>query len=213
MSQSILWVVKLGGSLAQSQHLPRWLDALSQTDAIIVPGGGPFADAVRKAQRHWHFDEATAHHMAILGMRQCGRMLAGLCPRLLMATTLEELRASPDRARVWLPMPETLDEAKIPATWDITSDSLAAWLTGQVQAANLLLVKSIEGITSPGAMVSLDSAQLVNQGWVDPVFPEYATKGRFQSWLCGPEACQNLDLALASPENCFIHIAPISSAI
>ncbi len=206
-----MWVVKLGGSLAESPHLPRWLDALSQTDAIIVPGGGPFADAVRKAQALWHFDEPTAHHMAILAMRQYGRMLAGLCPGLLMATMQEELAAHSGRAKVWLPLPELLDAADIPATWDITSDSLAAWLAGQVHAEHLLLVKSL-GITSLGAMLSLSGEELVKLGWVDPVFPECASKNACQCWLCGPEAHQNLDLALAAPENCFIHIAPLSSA-
>ncbi len=206
----IAWLVKLGGSLAASPHLPLWLEALSQTAAVIVPGGGPFADAVREAQARWHFDETTAHHMAILGMRQYGRMLAGLCPKLRAATTLEELTANPGQAKVWLPLPEWLDDAGIPATWDITSDSLAAWLAGQTQAANLLLVKSVR---LDKAAPAYDCRQLANQGWVDPVFPEYAAKGRFQSWLCGPEAYQNLDRALASPENGFLHIAPISPAI
>jgi len=205
MSQTGQWVIKLGGSFAQSPHLPRWLEALSNTNAIIVPGGGPFADAVRLAQTHWQFDDPTAHHMAILGMRQYGRMLAGLCPKLRMATTLEELQASPDHAKVWLPMPEMLDEADISASWDITSDSLAAWLAGQIKAQHLLLVKSIEEITA--GIPSLNSTQLVNQGWVDRVFPEYAAKSSFQSWLCGPSDYTDLMQSLTNPEHHFIRIS------
>ena len=48
-----MWVVKLGGSLAYASELPRWLSALAEGAggrAIIVPGGGPFADQVRHAQ-------------------------------------------------------------------------------------------------------------------------------------------------------------------
>lgn len=232
-----MWIVKLGGSLAASPHLPLWLEALSQTAAVIVPGGGPFADAVREAQARWHFDEATAHHMAILGMRQYGRMLTGLCPKLLAATTLEELMANPGQAKVWLPLPELLDDAGIPATWDISSDSLAAWLAGQTQAANLLLVKSIapfasrksglqpatggfrglkpastaraslmrtdERMQAPRA-ISFD--RLVNQGWVDPVFPEYAAQSACQSWLCGLDGYVGLTQALADPAHHFVHI-------
>ena len=204
------WVVKLGGSLAQSPSLPLWLEALGQTAAIIVPGGGPFADTVRKAQADWRFDEKTAHHMAILGMRQYGRMLAGLCPRLMMATTVDELRANANQAKVWLPLPESLDEAGIPATWDITSDSLAAWLAGQIEADHLLLVKSVERSKADAV---LDTAsvytctQLVKQGWVDPAFPEYEASGPFQSWLCGPDDHSRLDQALAEPSRHFIPIS------
>ena len=58
---SIDWVVKLGGSLYDSRHLPCWLDALSKTGAIVVPGGGGFADRVRQAQVRWRFgDKAKA---------------------------------------------------------------------------------------------------------------------------------------------------------
>jgi aspartokinase-like uncharacterized kinase len=202
-----MWVVKLGGSLAESAHLPRWLEALSQTAAIIVPGGGAFADTVRNAQARWQFDETTAHHMAILAMRQYGLMLAGLCPSLLKATTFAELTADTGRAKVWLPLPEMLDEAGIPATWNITSDSLAAWLAGRLGAENLLLVKSAAGITSLKAKLSLSCAELVKLGWVDPVFPEYAAKNTCQHWLCGPDGHIGLALSLSKPARYFIRVA------
>jgi len=203
-----MWVVKLGGSLADSPDLSRWLDALSHTDAIVVPGGGPFADAVRKAQARWRFDEATAHHMAILGMRQYGLMLAGLCPKLLVATTADELTTNPGRPKVWLPLPESLDAANIPATWDITSDSLAAWLAGQIQAANLLLVKSVPVETQAPAPCGISCARLVNQGWVDPVFPEYAAQNACQYWLCGPDGHAGLAQSLAEPAHRFVRVTP-----
>ena len=199
-----MWVVKLGGSLAQSAHLPRWLDALSQTAAVIVPGGGPFADAVRLAQEHWHFDDRAAHHMAVLAMRQYGLMLAGLNPRLKPVASAA-LGGSCDQARIWLPDPDELDQAGIPASWDITSDSLAAWLAGQIRAANLLLVKSA-GITSLQAMLSLSGAELVKLGWVDPVFPEYAAANARPSWLCGADGHLGLAKSLADPARHFTRI-------
>jgi aspartokinase-like uncharacterized kinase len=196
-----MWVVKLGGSLADSAELPRWLDALAGVGAVIVPGGGPFADAVRAAQARWHFDEATAHHMAILGMRQYGRMLAGLCPRLRAADTEDGLASTPGAATVWLPSPERLDKAAIPASWDVSSDSLAAWLAGQVRAANLLLVKSVAA-----AALDMPASQLVNQGWVDKVFPTYAAKSGCPGWLCGPGGHAGLAEALADPARHFARI-------
>jgi aspartokinase-like uncharacterized kinase len=196
-----MWVVKLGGSLAQSSHLPHWLAALNQTNAVIVPGGGPFADAVRTAQAHWHFDETTAHHMAIMAMHQYGRMLAGLCPTLSTATTLDELTASPGLAKIWLPTPALLDEAGIPASWDITSDSLAAWLAGQLGTDNLLLVKSIAA-----AGPTFNSLQLSQRGWVDLAFPRYAAHSAHHIWLCGTDGYKGLPYGFADPVRYFSSI-------
>ena len=67
-------VIKLGGSLAYSKTLIDCLNKIQQRyqgrAVIIVPGGGAFADQVRRAQQHWQFDDITAHHMAILAMQQ-----------------------------------------------------------------------------------------------------------------------------------------------
>ena len=73
-------VVKLGGSLAFSQHLRAWISALAACPgrAVIVPGGGPFADAVRSAQTRMGYDDHAAHHMALLAMEQYGRALISL---------------------------------------------------------------------------------------------------------------------------------------
>ena len=53
-SSSAPLVVKLGGSLHASPALAHWLTALKRypRPLTIVPGGGPFADAVRAAQPH-----------------------------------------------------------------------------------------------------------------------------------------------------------------
>jgi 5-(aminomethyl)-3-furanmethanol phosphate kinase len=44
-------VVKLGGSYAASAEREKWLDAIDRCagEVVLVPGGGPFADAVRAA--------------------------------------------------------------------------------------------------------------------------------------------------------------------
>ncbi|MCG8046554.1 MAG: hypothetical protein N0C89_17320 [Candidatus Thiodiazotropha endolucinida] len=74
-----MWVVKLGGSLFNSADLRDWLAVLAKAGSlVIVPGGGPFADQVRLAQRLWQIDDSSAHLMALLAMEQFGRMLCGL---------------------------------------------------------------------------------------------------------------------------------------
>ncbi len=204
MKRDGLWVVKLGGSLANSSHLIHWLQALSQTNVVIVPGGGPFADTVRVAQTRWHFDEHTAHHMAIIAMQQFGRMLVGLCPKLKATTRLEALPQSCGNSKVWLPNPEVLDQAGIPATWDISSDSLAAWLAGEINAQHLLLVKSLDELaTMVGAEGEIGFIQAANSGLVDAAFGRYAMNQTFQSWLCGPQSHDNFIRGLTKPSSVF----------
>ncbi|MFM8330064.1 MAG: hypothetical protein ACKN9T_00055, partial [Candidatus Methylumidiphilus sp.] len=85
------WVVKLGGSLANSPHLPHWLNALAKTDSLIVPGGGPFANQVRRSQETWGFDDHVAHRMAILAMEQYGTMMTGIRSDLRLAASPAEM--------------------------------------------------------------------------------------------------------------------------
>src|SRR6476646_6107739 len=87
-------VVKLGGSQARSSHLASWLDVLSRCGgrAVIVAGGGPFADAVRTTQPAMGFDDRAAHHMALLAMEQYAVALASLQPRFTLAASVAAIR-------------------------------------------------------------------------------------------------------------------------
>jgi 5-(aminomethyl)-3-furanmethanol phosphate kinase len=146
---------------------------------VVVPGGGPFADQVRKAQKQWRFDDAAAHHMALLAMEQYGRMLAGLHPALRTADS----RAAIDRVRragsapVWMPTRMVLGEPRIAASWDVTSDSLAAWLAGVLKADRLVLVKSAALTGGPVA-----ASTLARRGIVDPAFPDYLARSAAETW-------------------------------
>src|SRR5262245_33548419 len=138
-------VVKLGGSHARSEYLAPWLDVLSRCGgcAVIVAGGGPFADAVRATQPVMHFDDRAAHHMALLAMEQYAVALASLRSSFTLAASLAAIRRAlrEDRVPIWSPAAMVLRARDIPSSWDITSDSLAAWLAGRIGARQLLLVK------------------------------------------------------------------------
>lgn len=167
-------VVKLGGSLLGTPELPAWLAMLAtQSDGrvIIVPGGGVFADAVREAQQSAGFDNATAHHAALLAMDQYGLVLQGLQPTLVTAASELEIaeRSWQHRAIVWLPSRMVLAEEAIPRTWEVTSDSLAAWLAQKVSAQRLVLVKH-QDVTNEKTPIS----QLMTEGVLDVAFMEFA---------------------------------------
>jgi aspartokinase-like uncharacterized kinase len=173
-----MWVVKLGGSLHDAPDLRRWLRLLAQAPGcprVLVPGGGPFAQAVRGLQPRLGFDDTVAHRMAILAMQQYALHLQALEPELALAETDEELRATP--ASVWLPWRLAGREPGLRASWELTSDSIACWLATRLGAELLLLVKS--GAVPTGERAAAD---LAATGLVDPAFPALA--GAFAGAVC-----------------------------
>lgn len=163
-------VVKLGGSLEQSGTL---LDCLQQIErhyqndsVVIVPGGGVFADQVRTAQIRWQFDDRAAHVMALLAMQQMALLINGLNSQFTIAETVADIQAQSGQAQtlIWSPNIHELDVAGISASWDITSDSLAAWLAGAVSASDLILVKSAAIGPAPNL------AELAARGTIDNAF-------------------------------------------
>jgi len=177
-------IVKLGGSHAFSQHLTRWLDVLvlASGRVVIVPGGGPFADAVRAAQPTIGFDDRAAHCMALLAMEQFGSALAGLRPALRIAETTAAIRTAlrAGAVPVWAPTRMVLRAKEVPWCWDVTSDSLGAWLAGALGANLLLLVKSIETPQAP-----VRAADLAARGIVDACFPRFLEASGAQAYIAG----------------------------
>ncbi|MGZ8183516.1 MAG: amino acid kinase family protein [Methylobacter sp.] len=176
-------VIKLGGSLSRSDTLVSGLNAVEKNyrgrAVVIVPGGGAFADQVRLAQQHWQFDDNTAHHMALLAMQQMALMFKGLKPGFAFAHTVRAIQDQLDRQKtvIWSPDIIELDNAGIEASWDITSDSLAAWLAKALSATELILVKS----AAIDANLSLQ--QLAEQGIVDKAFCDFIAKAGFKTQI------------------------------
>ncbi|MCG8057903.1 MAG: hypothetical protein JAY94_19650 [Candidatus Thiodiazotropha endolucinida] len=178
-----MWVVKFGGSLFDADNLKNWLALFANhSSLIIVPGGGPFADQVRLAQRQFGFDDSTAHGMALQAMEQYGRMLCGMQPGLSPAGDAETIYRTLERGDtpVWMPLRMALSDDKIEQNWQVTSDSLAAWLAGQLGIDKLLLIKSVEIGSN-----QLTSDWLQNNQIVDSKFADYVRKYDPQTWLLG----------------------------
>jgi aspartokinase-like uncharacterized kinase len=142
-----LTVVKVGGGLGRGagddalRALCRRLGELGERHRLlVVPGGGWFADAVREADRRLGLRAATSHRMAILAMEQFGRLLGDLIPGAALRNDL--MLTGAGRTEVLLPAGLALDE--LPASWKVTSDSIAAWVARKVGAGRLVLVKAAD---------------------------------------------------------------------
>lgn len=162
-------VLKLGGSLSTSPMLEQWLEAITafaqQQNIIVVPGGGAHADHVRSQQRQQGFTDLTAHRLALLAMCQTAYELMEKCPALVPIDASGEMSPRLDQGLplLWLPL-ELLNDTRIPASWDFTSDSIALWLADRLQAAQLLLVKKRR------LDASADLTDYINQEVIDKGF-------------------------------------------
>lgn len=178
-----MWVVKIGGSLLGSPELARWLELIakfSDGQIIIVPGGGVFADAVREAQKRSKISDACAHKLAVLAMDQYGLLLANMCPLLATARTECEIdeRTWQHRGIIWLPSTMVLADDTIPQNWDVTSDSIAAWLAQKLNAQQLVLVKS-----DKPSQHALSLRVMTDEGMLDQAFSDFTLNKTFGSWM------------------------------
>jgi aspartokinase-like uncharacterized kinase len=150
----VLTVVKVGGGLARKagdaalRSLCRTIgDAGARHPLLLVPGGAEFADAVREHDSRFDLRAATAHRMAILAMEQFGWLLSDLIPGAVRCEALPAVRAATARGRTPILLPAALLAADpLPASWAVTSDSIAAWVAGAADAARLVLVKPVGGL-------------------------------------------------------------------
>lgn len=182
-----MWVVKLGGSLLGAPELVRWLETLvkfSDGKVVIVPGGGLFADAVREAQQLTHMRDALAHQLALLAMDQYGLLLTGLTPALVTASSELEIseRGWQHRAIVWLPSKMVLADDTIPKNWEITSDSLSAWLANKLGAEQLILVKS-KPLQAYQTHAPTRLQHLVDDELIDCQLVNYIHDQSYQTWI------------------------------
>ena len=151
-------VVKVGGSLlAHGSHLDPTLSAIRAASRVrrllVVPGGGCFADVVREVDRRFSLSDDTAHWMAVLGMDQYAYVLAERLSMSALVTDASEIQVAADAGRIPVIAPSRwLRQADpLPHSWEVTSDSIAAWIAGEVGAHDLVLVKP-PGATGSGVM-------------------------------------------------------------
>jgi aspartokinase-like uncharacterized kinase len=188
----VLTVVKVGGGLGRGagedalRALCTRLGELGERHALlVVPGGASFADAVREADRRFGLRAATSHRMAVLGMEQFGWLLGELIPG---AERSAEARPAAGRTTVLLPAALPLDE--LPASWHVTSDSIAAWVAGRVGADRLVLVKEVDGLFAewpprgePLARLTVAELAALRPGGVDEYLPAVLEGASFETWV------------------------------
>jgi 5-(aminomethyl)-3-furanmethanol phosphate kinase len=194
----VLTVVKVGGGLGRGagddalRSLCRILGELGERHPLlVVPGGAEFADAVREADRRFGLTAMTSHRMAILAMEQFGWVLSDLIPGAERRVNLARAGGlAHGRTGVLLPARLALDA--LPASWHATSDSIAAWVAGEVGADRLVLVKEVDGLFAewpargqPLARLTVAELAALRPGGVDAHLPTALERASFETWVIG----------------------------
>lgn len=177
MNRSAIRVVKVGGSLLDmndlANRLRKWLAVQTPAHHVLLVGGGALVEQVRRWHAEQPLSESAAHWMCVDLMTVTAHLLHDRLPEF---TLVEDDRLlcqrvgqrnctifSPAR---WLRHSEPhLPGLKLPANWEVTSDSIAARLAIVLQADELLLLKS--ALPNPGEKVQ----QWTSGGFVDQFFP------------------------------------------
>jgi aspartokinase-like uncharacterized kinase len=196
-------VLKIGGGLSRDrgdEALRALCTAVGAAAArhplLVLPGGGAFADAVRAEDRRFVLGAETTHAMAVLAMDQFGLMLGDLVPGARVCRDLDAAAGvmRDGRAAILLPAELVLAAPDLPASWDVTSDSIAAWVAGRAGARRVVLLKGVGGLFAeqPGegepirALTAPRLAGLQREGraaGVDPYFAAALTAAAVEAWV------------------------------
>lgn len=140
-------MVKVGGGLLSAEGLQGLrhgcadvLELARDRPVLVVPGGGPFADVVRALDAQAGLGDDVAHRLALKAMDQLGVLVAPMLPG---AELLDRLVA-PDALGLLLAAPAFDGHPEIPASWDVTSDSLAVLAAGAIGAEEAILLKPVD---------------------------------------------------------------------
>jgi aspartokinase-like uncharacterized kinase len=147
-----LTVVKIGGGIARIAGLLSRVGAAVAHAAerhplVVLPGGGGFADQVREFDRIHSLSAEASHWMAILAMDQYAFALADLIPGSRLVEDRPGMLAAHRDGTVPVLAPARWLRAadELPHSWEVTSDSLAAYLAMLLGAERLVLIKPVEG--------------------------------------------------------------------
>jgi len=149
-------IVKIGGkilenkenlesTIAQFKHICE-NDIVQKI--IIIPGGGTYANFVRKIDEKISIGDELSHWMAIFAMNCNGIELSQKYNDIKYFDNLGELKKSNGRIVIFLPYDFINQRDELLHSWDVTSDSITVYIAHQLGLKECFLIKDIDGIIS-----------------------------------------------------------------
>jgi len=192
-------ILKIGGSLTEdSDSLRKLCQEVSEIAKIheiaVVPGGAEFANAVRKFDNKHGLSKVAAHKMAILAMDQYGLFLSDITPDAYVSYALQKtINSYKGRLQIFLPSHFMFHDDSLENSWDVTSDSIAAYIAGKMHIKKLVIVTDVDGIflkdPKAGASKLFEKISAKDlQSWnkstsVDKALPKLLTETKLQCYV------------------------------
>ncbi len=172
-------VIKLGGSLLDlpdlAVRLQNFLANFSRPRPVVVCGGGPTVDLIRKWDRLFDLGEEASHWISVRALTINSQVLERVLTNLKYTEALDDFEAIWSAGAVPVYDPYTflreIDKHTadpLPRRWRVTSDSIACRLAVYLEAPEVILLKSS---TVPANTTYEDAAR---GDFVDPHFPTVA---------------------------------------
>ena len=149
-------IVKIGGKILENKE--NLASTISQfkhicennivQKIILIPGGGTYANFVRKLDKKISIGDELSHWMAIFAMNYNGIRINQEYLQLTCFTNLNELKKSKEKIAIFLPYDFLYQLDELPHSWSVTSDSIAVYIAHQLGLKDCFLIKDIDGIIS-----------------------------------------------------------------
>ena len=139
-------VVKIGGSLFPDYAI-ELADMLEGTGSLIILGGGEFANLIRKYDSEIKFSDDINHWTAIDCMDIIAKLVNDKVDSAKLAYSIDEVCEISDDGFTPIFIVSDFLKAEDPfeCSWDVTSDSIAAYVSHLLNA-KLLIVTDVNGI-------------------------------------------------------------------
>ena len=143
---SVKQVVKIGGSLFPNYAI-ELANKLENTNSCIVLGGGEFANLIRRYNDEIDFSDEVNHWTAIDCMDIIAKLVNDKVDSARLAYSIEDVCEISDEGftPIFVVSKFLRDEDPFECSWDVTSDSIAAYVSHLLNA-NLLIVTNVNGI-------------------------------------------------------------------
>ncbi|MDI9646050.1 MAG: uridylate kinase [Archaeoglobales archaeon] len=176
-------ILKVGGSVAG--RLDEIVESIKNKKVLVIPGGWKFADLVRGVYKKFGISEDAAHWMAVAAMDQYGYFIAEKGIKILEVDSFEDLTV--EDSRVLLPYKLLKKYDELPHSWDVTSDTISAWIASKIGEKMVLKVTAVKGIFLDGKLIEKIKAselKAIKSDVVDRYLPEFLIKSNVDFFIC-----------------------------
>ena len=137
-------------------------NALEGQNCLFVIGGGEFANLIRKYDEEIVFSEDVTHETAIDSMDILAKLLNDKLAFTEISYTIDEAKSIADSNKIPVMICSEILKENEPFkhSWDVTSDSIAAYIASLLNA-KLLIATNVNGIYTKDP--SFSGAELISE--------------------------------------------------